>query len=581
MIDVDLDRPCFRYTGERFISWLTAMPGVKWEKRSDYADIPITPFHAETISRHEREITESAQSMIVACLEDQNRFRAFLEKPIAPCNFNAPFTLFDHQNRAIRAIQQLECRAMLADEMGLGKTQVAITVFRLMAQPPPLLVVCPASIKWKWKNDLEANEIGSDVIEGYKPFITIKHDKWHIRDGFFHALIVNYDLISKHGALVSDLARFIDGGMLILDESHYVKEAGSKRTKACAKLASLARQLLLLTGTPVRNTILDLYSQLQMIRPGMWRNKWEFEDRYFVRQEVNFGGRRFMKNVGIKNQGELEAIVATTQIRRLKKDVTNLPDKIYTTIPLDFDAESRKLYEKMADKWLYDFSMLGGDTPMLDQRAKTAVEAAMRLEQICQGFLGPAPETLIDKALKRMDDLTPPGSVAPQIIQGGVVFPKNPKYEWLKEFMDELEGKKIIIFFKFNATLFSVGHYLADCGKSSVHMTGEATQDQRAERIQAFQLGKYDAFLCQVKIAEGFDLTVAQHVVFWGRDWSPAVNSQAEDRAHRIGQTGVVNVHTPIIRNSIEEKIHEVLKEKKSIANVVLGDIRKAIEATK
>jgi SWI/SNF-related matrix-associated actin-dependent regulator of chromatin subfamily A-like protein 1 len=582
MIDYLISERCFTCDSPRFASsFLEKLPGVKWNKGLAY--IPASIYNAQVLNK---EIAPGgwsgpAQSMRDALLCDALKIHMAVKGHSLPLNHEnlpSPFPLFTHQVQAIYGLASMEHRGILADEMGLGKTQVAITCYRCCVEQP-LLVVCPASIKWKWQNDLKANGIDSYVIESVKElpgsFCKLtSSDKTYTNQ---YARIVNYDLLSRRPELVLDLAKFVKDGFLILDESHYVKDSGSKRTKACQKFKP--KHVLLLTGTPIRNTLVDLFSQLHIARPGIWRNKWEFEDRYQIRKEMFVGPRKFLKPVGTRNEAELASILETIQIRRLKKDVMNLPDKVHSVIPLDFDKRSREIYEKMAKKWLYDFSDLGGEIPILDNRAKTAMEAAMRLEQICQGFLGPVPLGLSDRLA-----LSAPSPH--EVIAGGWIFKENPKFAWLEELLEDLGQKKVVAFFRFNASLEACfgkfnrpeerklyGHPLM--------MTGNTASNARPGLIQDFQTSRGDRlFFIQVKIAEGFDLTAAQDVVFWGRDWSPAVNSQAEDRVHRIGQTGTVNVYLPIIKDSIEEKLHERLCEKEGVAKMVLGDFRKAIEAT-
>jgi len=570
VIDYDHKSDKFLVETPQFSSLLQKLTGVKWDRRG-VAKVAATVFNANVLSQNLGHEAWSEHSMNVrdALQRDHAKVISFRNgtMPAGWEKLPSPFPLFPHQARAIYALQAMGFRGILGDEMGLGKTQAAITCYRCTTQLS-LLVVCPASIKWKWQNDLKNNGIESIVIDGK----TYGKDDgyWEVNYPASCARIVNYDLLSRRPELVQDLAKFIRDGFLILDESHYVKDAGSKRTKACNSFDP--KHILLLTGTPIRNTIVDMFSQVQLVHPGIWRNHWEFEDRYQIRVEQWVGPRKFLKPVGTRNEGELNAILETIMVRRMKKDVMDLPEKIWTVVPLDFDAVSRSIYTNMAKKWLYDFQDVSGETPILDNRAKTAMEAALRLEQICQGFLGPVPTTLADRLAL--------GAPSPhEVIRGGVVFYDNPKFAWLLELLEDLGQKKVVCFFRFNATLEAVANKV--CKGRTYHMlTGASTGPERMNAIQTFQNSADRMFLCQVKIAEGFDLTAAQDVVFWGRDWSPAVNSQAEDRVHRIGQTGTVNIYLPIIKDSIEERLHLVLEEKEGVARMVLGDIRKAIEAT-
>ncbi len=534
------------------------LPGLRTKRQGSgkpwLATCPATALHFARLERkYKCTLTANAAHAEREAIIAYNAFA----RPSGDNDLPSALPLYPHQVKAIQALKARNFRGLLFDDMGLGKTQVAITCFR-MSGAQRLLVVCPASVKWKWRKELGDNGLTSIVMA-----TGMGSARWD------HPMpaIVNYDLLSVKPALVQQLADYVQDAFLILDESHYVKDAKAKRSKAVATFSP--RHVLLLTGTPVRNSIVDLYHQIQLVEP-MWRNQWEFEDRYLIKKEKFLGKRSVWLPVGTKNEAELQEVLSHVQVRRLKADVLDLPAKTYTTVELELDEEAREAYEVMRDRWIYHYRDLPDALSVFDQRAQSAVEAAMRLEQIAQGFLAPIPETLLDK-FDRAEM-----AVGKTRTYAAKPFLKPAKLEWLKELVEDLRAskRKLVVFYKFNLSL-AIAHRTL----GGIAMTGDTVTAERGGLIESFQDPKGpDLFHIQVKIAEGFDLVAAQDCVFFGRDWSPGVNSQAEDRLHRIGQRGTVNVFLPIVRGTVEEYMARRLADKGNRAALVLGDLKAAVE---
>jgi SNF2 family DNA or RNA helicase len=226
----------------------------------------------------------------------------------------------------------------------------------------------------------------------------------------------------------------------------------------------------------------------------------------------------------------------------------------------------------MKKDWLYAFDMLPGDTPILSKKAENAMIALLRCEQLAQGFVGGLHRELAAKLGKRLDDA--------ERIDGReeeLFFPKHPKVQWLIETIESLllNGKSPVVWFKYNAPLRWFASALPSLVKGAKPITlhGSLSSKDKALAVSAFQEGVGNVFLGQVKMAEGFNLTRSQDAIFFGRDWSPAINSQAEDRIHRIGQTGTCNIYLPVVNDTIEAHIHARLREKKDTAESVMGTL--------
>lgn len=497
-----------------------------------------------------------------SCLEGKSR-PAF---PVPIELLRAPMV---HQSQAVLAIRELEYRALLADEMGLGKSLTALAAVELGRRERGFLnlgVVCPASVKHNWRHEIETTTrdsvlvIDGDRQDRLEQFASLTEGA---------TVVINYDLLAylteKQFAQLCDHVR---AGALILDESHYLKDHRSRRSSLCAELAKRATCVLLLTGTPVRNTIADLYHQVQLITP-VWRSFYEFRDRYLVLGEMRLGARTVQKIVGVKNEAELQQIVNAVQVRRAKADLLNLPEKLYCPVELELTEAEREFYRTLRDRWLYDFRDLPKDALVFSPQVRSGLERLLRLEQVAQGFLGGVQDEIRHLLEHRTDHWrSVPGRTE-------MWFPASAKFQWTIEAIENLskEGKRIVLWSQFNAPLSVLAQELSLRGLASVTLHGGLTSAEKREVVQRFQGGEGHVFLGQVRMAEGFNLTSATEVVFYGRNWSPAVNQQAEDRCHRIGQRGTVTIYQPYVRGTLEQHLHEVLARKADEAAQVLRNL--------
>jgi SWI/SNF-related matrix-associated actin-dependent regulator 1 of chromatin subfamily A len=500
-----------------------------------------------------------------------------------------------HQWRAIHAARSMGWRVLVADDMGLGKTSEALWMVHDSGSRR-LLVVCPVSVKLNWQAEI-AVTLGPTwhtvVVDGTRKqradqlvdLVSLDQalalaDAKNANSGDLRAAcVINYDLLRHlEPDQMKALHTFATNGFAIGDESHYLKSRDAERTELVAALFGKAKHVALLSGTPVRDTVEDLFSQLDIARPGMIRSYSAFADRFLVTKEVEFGKRRVRKVVGSKNVDELNALVNTVQIRRRKEEVLDLPPKVHTYPLLQLDDMTGRVYEAMK-KWAKIelekvlAQPVDESAPPLtiwSPRAKSAVEAAMRLEQIAQGFLGGIPEPLlaqITPLLKHAERI--PGR------PGEVIFPTAPKLRWLEETVESvlLQQGAPIIFTRFNAPAVWLQQRGFDGAPPVGFMHGGLTAEGKSDVVTKFQSGHLRVLLCQVKIAEGWNATRCQDVLFLGRDWSPAINHQAEDRAHRMGQRGTVNVQIPVVQGTIEEMVHKRLLAKDCDAQNALASL--------
>lgn len=506
-----------------------------------------------------------------------------------------------HQVHAVRAVEAMGFRAILADDMGLGKTASSIYAWQQSARPR-LLVVCPKTVRRNWEREIgKALADGqcavaiidgspkqrADVISRMRYLLDNPDEAWCPRN----AAIINYDVLHRLPPReVETLAAWVAEQALILDESHYVKNRKAERTKAIihhlAPPTGGAAVRLCLSGTPIRNTLEDLYSQVEIVRPGTWSSFGQFDKLHLVRSLMQIDtGKRKRDGTPIKatlhpvrasrNREQLNAIVNTLQIRRMKEDVIDLPPKTFSYPEFELDPPTARIYRTMKEQALIELAELGADTPIFAPGAHSALEATLRLEQIAQGFLGGIPEQYLEL-------VTPHLKGAEKISgrPGQVVFPRSAKIEWLRETIDSiiLQGGRPVVFSRFNSILF----WLVQQWEGAEVMHGGTSDKDRNAIIDRFQARGIPVLFCQVKIAEGWNATASQDVILYGRDWSPAINAQAVDRCHRMGQTGTVNVQVPIVHGTFEAYLHKKLRAKdadaaQALKSMTIGELREAL----
>lgn len=487
--------------------------------------------------------------------------------------------LFEHQRQGALASKLMGYKCLIADDMGLGKTLTAITCF-YHSDADRLLVVCPVSVKHNWHDEIRAalgEEVRVFIMDGTrkKKFAILEEALGHT-DG---VLIVNYDML-RHvpKCYHSAMHLWVDGQFVILDESHAIKSTGSKRTKFCMEHLRGAKYRICMSGTPVMNTIEDLYPQVEFIRPGFWSSQSDFNRRYLVQVRMTVGGRSFWETKGSKNQSELNALVNTFQIRRKKEDAFDLPPKIRTYPSLELDDPARRVYETLKSMSIIDLAELDDKTSVFHPKAHSAFDAALRCEQIAQGFIGGIPEAYRDRILPLIVDHA-------EIVPGRdheLIFPKSTKIKWTMEAIETIltQGGAPLVFSKFNGPIVWMHDQLENFGL----ITGDTPHKERSEIIKNFNSGELSGLLCQVEISEGWNAQRSQDVIFFGRSWSPARNRQAEDRAHRIGTKGTVNYQIPVMRGTIEQYISKRLEVKEDEAEkaiqpfkLTIGEVRSAL----
>jgi len=443
--------------------------------------------------------------------------------------------LFKHQEEGIAFLRKTK-RAILADEMGLGKTRQAIIAARESGYGVKV-VVCPASLKINWEREIKMIYADANVYSVRSgPEIPLPDTEW---------LVINYDMLPKYKDQIIKRAERGDIETLIVDEAHYIKGKKTIRAVVTVEIALIVNNVYLLTGTPIMNRPIEMFNLLKAIKHPLGRVRSVFSKRYcggYLKTIIKKNGQiiRFFDESGATHVDELREFIRSNFLRRLKKDVLDLPEKIVSVQIVELDKAAQKEYDNAFDsyvEWVQNNPSLGKDIEGI-MDARHLVEL-MKLKQVCSRA----------KIERIANDI--------------------------RSAVDQ--DQKVIVFSQFTGTINALKEELMQSKRGtryddakepilSVTLTGEHNMQQRQDAVDMFQKGPAKVFIANIKAGGvGITLTAATIVKFADMEWSPEIHSQAEDRAHRIGQSGTVNVYYYIAGDTIEEDIVDILERKRAV----------------
>jgi non-specific serine/threonine protein kinase len=411
---------------------------------------------------------------------------------------------------------------ILADDMGLGKTiQVIALLFHLKNHQrleKPVLIVVPLTVIFNWKNEIHrfAPQLKVLTYQGQKT----DRDQLYNRFQEFDIILVSYGILLQDRSKLSA----IRWEYAILDESQKIKNPLTKTYQAVSKLKAFHR--LCLTGTPIENSPQDLWAQFNFLNPGIFGTLKQFEARFVNNGDTNKDSHELLRN-----------IIRPFILRRRKEDVLEeLPERTNIVQYIEMTPEQSQIYRQ----WLEYYGN------QIFEQVKTLGIQKSRIK--------------ILEALTYLRQL----ACHPAIFENSVDLRESGKMILLEEMLEEIieEGHKILIFSQFVRFLKLTRKLLDDKKWAYEYMDGSTRK--REQIIQNFQSNPdIKIFLISLKTGGlGLNLTAADYVIHLDPWWNPAVEQQASDRAHRIGQTNRVFVYKYIVRDSVEEKILQLQQDK-------------------
>ena len=412
--------------------------------------------------------------------------------------------------------------ACLADDMGLGKTIQTIALLLYKAKQGASLIVVPASILQNWESEINrfAPSLNCKILN------TDISERKSIIDnaGEYDIIITSYGIMAKE----IDLLVSKKWNIVVLDEAHTIKNRDAKMSKAVMKLDASFR--LLLTGTPIQNHLSEIWNLFQFMNPGLLGSYDHFHSSFIVPIELDKSKAK---------QDILKKIISPFLLRRTKNEVLNeLPGKTEIIVPVEQSKTEALFYEALRSEAFNS----------LEDKSLSAIQTLAEITKLRQAASN---LMLVDKSVNCA----------------------SSKMLTFLDLVDEMisNNHRALVFSQFTSHLALVKAELDKKGIKYLYLDGSKPTIERGKLVKDFQTGEMPLFLISLKAGGvGLNLTAADFVVHMDPWWNPAIEDQASDRSYRIGQTRPVTIYRLITKNTIEEKIIDLHKTKKNLADALL-----------
>lgn len=494
----------------------------------------LSKFHLSVIDELYNGIDES--EVMIRLEEKYERLRSFnrineVDPPAQLAHILRPYQVAGYH--WLNYLNEVGWGGILADDMGLGKTIQALSSLQLYKDQKTTMsamVVCPTTLMFNWENE----------IKKFTPSLTylIHHGGDRIRD---KKIFEQYDVvITTYGTLRSDIKFMLENEFdyIVLDESQAIKNPQSKVTKAACLIN--AKNRLCMSGTPLQNNTFDIYAQMNFLNPGMLGSV-EFFRNEFATPIDKFGEP--------EQKDHLRKILFPFILRRTKEQVAkDLPAKTETILFCEMESEQRAIYDAYRND--YRNKILGVISEKGIQKSQlTILQGLMKLRQICD---------------------------SPAIMNEPEPYPNvSVKLEELaREISENIGNHKALVFSQFLGMLALIREKLTELGVRYEYFDGSTSAIDREKAIQSFQKNdEVRVFLISLKAGGvGLNLTAADYVYIVDPWWNPAVEQQAIDRTHRIGQTKNIFAYRMICKDTIEDKILQLQDKKRLLARDLVAD---------
>ena len=457
--------------------------------------------------------------------------------------YKIPEDLYQYQKEDLERLLNTKINFLNLSEMGTGKTPTAIGL-AMQGNFHKTLVVCPNSLKFEWKRQIlewtELEHVSIARKSCYRRLETLFEKVNGKEDPFF---IINYESFRSERHL--EILNLFPFDLLILDEVHRLRNPSTKQTKGMKSFLEVHPhcRVVGMTGSPIVNNPADLHTVLSLLYPEQYSPKarMDFINRYCFWAPGVYG----IQILGPRNLDILREQTKSFTIRHTKKEVlSQLPDKYYRKVILEMGEEQREVYRQMEEEL---FALLDEGEPIY---ATSVLAKLLRLRQI---------------------------NLEPHIL--GISNSSSSKTEFIEDLIEDMSDKLVV----FSCFETYISYISSRIKVPHIVITGKVPVEERSGLVKRFQEDP-SIRLCLGTVqtmGEGLTLTAASNVVFADRWWNPAVNVQAEDRLHRIGQKGSVRVIIPVNDRSVDSSLDRILEAKASYSKAYLGDsavIREVIE---
>jgi len=479
-------------------------------------------------------------------LATQNSFVAEVKTHYKP-----KLPLFDHQKKAINLSAQRQSYAWFL-EMGLGKSAIGITNAGMLYKEGKLtgwLIIAPKGVHRQWLEE--------QIPLHMDPSIKVNMILWRGKDidtrvfnksKVLNIFSINIDAIRTPDGrdYATDFLRKHSGkSMMLIDESHLIKNGTASRTRNAWNLGRIATYRRIMTGTPISRNIVDAWSQFMFLNPDILGHKYvgTFKARYTI-----MGGWEGRNIVGQKNTEEFYSIIAPHSYRLTKAEALKLPPKIYSKRVYELGPQVRRHYENLKNTFMTEMN----DGSIVD--VKSAIEMILRLQQVVCGYL--------------------------PIGEGEVEVISDERVQVLLDIVEQIEGK-IIIWARFIEDIKRIEAALKKASNQKIVTYYGATKSKdREAAVNRFNYGDARFFISNPAAGgTGLNLQISgcTDVIYYSNDFDALHRWQSEDRVHRMGTVGAVNYYDLIARNTVDKMLLSNLQRKKNISSLTLDEIRLAI----
>ncbi len=514
------------------IEKIKSLPGRRWHPGIKVWSVPLTTDNIEALIK--KIGVRNAQLIDIYRQEVQ---KVQIPEDVEILDYEFKTKPYKHQKIMFHLARQREEFAFLC-ETGTGKTKAAIDVVRYRYQKglvKKCLVVAPNSVLGSWGREIELHAgLPYRILQGpRKRRIQLLQEP-----AVFY--VINYEGMR---ILVDELIE-AEFDMVIFDESHRIKNPSAQQTKAAWKIAERVKYRMIMTGTPMTNTPLDIYAQFKALDLGktFGTSFYAYRNKYFVNVGFNFPD--WQLKPGALN--EISERIYRKAVRFLKKDCLDLPEKIYQVREVELTSQQRKVYHQLKHEMIAELE---------NEEVVTApiiLTRLLRLSQITSGFVKTESGTIHE-------------------------FKPNPKLEELKSLMEELiwNDKKVVIWAHFQHDIELIAETFKHLNPAVLY---GKTKDKYAQ-VEKFQKDP----TCRLFVGQphsggiGITLTAADTVIYYSQSYSLEDRLQSEDRTHRIGTKSTVIYIDIIAKETIDEKIRQALMRKQELAKIVTKDFLKEV----